>query len=268
MRFAGMQGGGGSARRLRSTYATGRRVWRRRRRACYPGSMRWPSPVGAGGELSVHLLVLGPGAAQAPCARGIVRCLVISLGLRGTARPARRRERIAARGRRGGAAPAPPRLECHRGVQCDTAPLPAHMPRVDHRGLPGADAADRSDQAADQPRLAPERDRRLRLGLDHGATPRKRPAHRRLHRRADVWQKSDFQRRGLRIFGNGGLTRPRPHHSFLKSCPETNKQSTSRSPRIGHYDIDKFLQARAISIRHLDSVEGLIFLHSIGLPPF
>ena len=199
-----------------------------------------------------------------------VSCAVSSSpwGLRGTARPARRRERIAARGRRGGAAPAPPRLECHRGVQCDTAPLPAHMPRVDHRGLPGADAADRSDQAADQPRLAPERDRRLRLGLDHGATPRKRPAHRRLHRRADVWQKSDFRRRGLRIFGNGGLTRPRPHHSFLKSCPETNKQSTSRSPRIGHYDIDKFLQARAISIRHLDSVEGLIFLHSIGLPPF
>ena len=80
--------------------------------------------VGAGGELGVHLLVLGPGAAQASCARPI-SCAVSSSprGLRGTARPARPRERIAARGRRGGAAPAPSRLERHRGVQCDTAPL-------------------------------------------------------------------------------------------------------------------------------------------------
>ena len=40
--------------------------------------------VGAGGELGVHLLVLGPGAAQAPCARaGIVRCLVLSFGAYG-----------------------------------------------------------------------------------------------------------------------------------------------------------------------------------------
>ena len=52
-----------------------------------------------------------------------VRCLVISLGPTGLHEPTRRRERIAARGRRGGAAPAPSRLECHRGVQCDTAPL-------------------------------------------------------------------------------------------------------------------------------------------------
>ena len=80
--------------------------------------------VGAGGKLGVHLLVLGPGAAQAPCARP-VSCAVSSSpwGLRGTARPARRGERIAARGRRGGAAPAPSRLECHRGVQCGTSPL-------------------------------------------------------------------------------------------------------------------------------------------------
>ena len=53
--------------------------------------------VGAGGELGVHLLVLGQGAAQASCARP-VSCAVSSSArrLRGTARPARRGERIAA----------------------------------------------------------------------------------------------------------------------------------------------------------------------------
>ena len=54
--------------------------------------------------------------------------------LRGTARPARRGERIAARGRRGGAAPAPSRLECHRGVQCVTTPLSLRPQRC-HPGL-------------------------------------------------------------------------------------------------------------------------------------
>ena len=80
--------------------------------------------VGAGGELGVPVLVLGPGAAQASCARP-ASCAVSSSArrLRGTARPTWRGERIAARGRRGGAAPAPSRLECHRGVQCGTAPL-------------------------------------------------------------------------------------------------------------------------------------------------
>ena len=46
----------------------------------------------------------------------------------------RRRERIAARGRRGGAAPTPSRLECHRGVQRDTAPLSLRAQRR-HPGL-------------------------------------------------------------------------------------------------------------------------------------
>ena len=80
--------------------------------------------VGAGGELGVPVLVLGPGAAQASCARP-ASCAVSSSArrLRGTARPTWRGERIAARGRRGGAAPAPSRLERHRGVQCGTAPL-------------------------------------------------------------------------------------------------------------------------------------------------
>ena len=80
--------------------------------------------VGAGGELGVPVLVLGPGAAQASCARP-ASCAVSSSArrLRGTARPTWRGERIAARGRRGGAAPAPSRLECHRGVQCGTTPL-------------------------------------------------------------------------------------------------------------------------------------------------
>ena len=80
--------------------------------------------VGAGGELGVPVLVLGQGAAQASCARP-ASCAVSSSArrLRGTARPTWRGERIAARGRRGGAAPAPSRLECHRGVQCGTAPL-------------------------------------------------------------------------------------------------------------------------------------------------
>ena len=41
----------------------------------------------------------------------------------GAVRPARPRERVAARCRRGGAAPAPPCIERHRGVQCGTAPL-------------------------------------------------------------------------------------------------------------------------------------------------
>ena len=63
-------------------------------------------------------------AAQASCARP-ASCAVSSSSrrLRGTARPTWRGERIAARGRRGGAAQAPSRLERHRGVQCGTAPL-------------------------------------------------------------------------------------------------------------------------------------------------
>ena len=53
--------------------------------------------VGAGGELGVPVLVLGPGAAQASCACP-VSCAVSPSpwGVRGTARPARRGERIAA----------------------------------------------------------------------------------------------------------------------------------------------------------------------------
>ena len=47
---------------------------------------------------------------------------------------ARRGERIAARGRRGGAAPAPSRLECHRGVQCGITPL-SLRPQGRHSGL-------------------------------------------------------------------------------------------------------------------------------------
>ena len=54
--------------------------------------------VGAGGELGVHLLVLGQGAAQAPCPRATPRAVsTSSWRLRGTARPAWPRERIAAR---------------------------------------------------------------------------------------------------------------------------------------------------------------------------
>ena len=81
--------------------------------------------VGAGGELGVPVLVLGhPGAAQAPCARAAPRAVsTSSCRLRGTARPTWPRERIAARCYRGGAAPAPSRLECHRGVQCGITPL-------------------------------------------------------------------------------------------------------------------------------------------------
>ena len=56
-------------------------------------------------------------------APGIVRCLVICSPPTGHCKTAWRGERIAARGRRGGAAPAPSRLERHRGVQCGTAPL-------------------------------------------------------------------------------------------------------------------------------------------------
>ena len=79
--------------------------------------------VRSGREPGVHLLVLGQGAAQAPCPRAAPRAVsTSSWRLRGTARPARRRERIAARCYRGGAAPAPSRLECHRGVQCGTTP--------------------------------------------------------------------------------------------------------------------------------------------------
>ena len=46
----------------------------------------------------------------------------------------RRGERIAARGCRGGAAPAPSRLECHRGVQCGITPL-SLRPQGRHSGL-------------------------------------------------------------------------------------------------------------------------------------
>ena len=75
-------------------------------------------------SLGCHLLVLGQGAAQAPCPRATPRAVSTSpWRLRGTARPAWPRERIAARCYRGGAAPAPSRLECHRGVQCGTTPL-------------------------------------------------------------------------------------------------------------------------------------------------
>ena len=45
-RGASSRSGWGSARSLRSTCAIGRRVWRWRRRACCPGSRRWPSLVG------------------------------------------------------------------------------------------------------------------------------------------------------------------------------------------------------------------------------
>ena len=54
--------------------------------------------VGAGGELGVPVLVLGQGAAQAPCPRAAPRAVsTSSWRLRGTARPAWPRERIAAR---------------------------------------------------------------------------------------------------------------------------------------------------------------------------
>ena len=91
--------------------------------------------VGAGGELGVPVLVLGQGAAQASCARP-ASCAVSSSAhrLRGTARPTWRGERIAARCRRGGAAPAPSRLECHRGVQCGITPL-SLRPQGRHSGL-------------------------------------------------------------------------------------------------------------------------------------
>ena len=77
--------------------------------------------VGAGGELGVHLLVLGQGAAQASCARARHRALY--------------RHLLAAYGAlqdQLGAASASlleaveavlSRLECHQGVQCGTAPL-------------------------------------------------------------------------------------------------------------------------------------------------
>ena len=91
--------------------------------------------VGAGGELGVPVLVLGQGAAQAPCPRAAPRAVsTSSWRLRGTARPAWPRERIAARCYRGGAAPAPSRLECHRGVQCGTTPL-SLRPQGRHSGL-------------------------------------------------------------------------------------------------------------------------------------
>ena len=91
--------------------------------------------VGAGGELGVPVLVLGQGAAQASCARP-ASCAVSSSAhrLRGTARPTWRGERIAARCHRGGAAPAPSRLECHRGVQCGITPL-SLRPQGRHPGL-------------------------------------------------------------------------------------------------------------------------------------
>ena len=75
------------------------------------------------------------GAAQASCARP-ASCAVSSSAhrLRGTARPTWRGERIAARCRRGGAAPAPSRLECHRGVQCGITPL-SLRPQGRHSGL-------------------------------------------------------------------------------------------------------------------------------------
>ena len=81
------------------------------------------------------VLVLGQGAAQAPCPRAAPRAVsTSSWRLRGTARPAWPRERIAARCYRGGAAPAPSRLECHRGVQCGTTPL-SLRPQGRHSGL-------------------------------------------------------------------------------------------------------------------------------------
>ena len=91
--------------------------------------------VRSGREPGVHLLVLGQGAAQAPCPRAAPRAVsTSSWRLRGTARPAWPRERIAARCYRGGAAPAPSRLECHRGVQCGTTPL-SLRPQGRHPGL-------------------------------------------------------------------------------------------------------------------------------------
>ena len=80
--------------------------------------------VGAGGELGMHLLVLGQGAEQAPspCSAS---CAVSSSAwsLWGTARATRRRECGAARCHRGGAASTPSCVECHRGVQCGLAPV-------------------------------------------------------------------------------------------------------------------------------------------------
>ena len=70
-----------------------------------------------------------------PCPRAAPRAVSSSAHrLRGTARPTWRGERIAARGRRGGAAPAPSRLECHRGVQCGITPL-SLRPQGRHSGL-------------------------------------------------------------------------------------------------------------------------------------
>ena len=56
---------------------------------------------------------------------GPASCAVSSSawGLRGTARATRRRECIAARCHRGGAASTPSCVECHRGVQCGLAPV-------------------------------------------------------------------------------------------------------------------------------------------------
>ena len=86
-------------------------------------------------SLACPVLVLGQGAAQASCARPASRAVSSSSWrLRGTARPARPRERIAARCYRGGAAPAPSRLECHRGVQCGITPL-SLRPQGRHSGL-------------------------------------------------------------------------------------------------------------------------------------
>ena len=91
--------------------------------------------VRSGREPGVHLLVLGQGTAQAPCPRAAPRAVsTSSWRLRGTARPAWPRERIAARCYRGGAAPAPSRLECHRGAQCGITPL-SLRPQGRHSGL-------------------------------------------------------------------------------------------------------------------------------------
>ena len=92
--------------------------------------------VRSGREPGVHLLVLGQGAAQACLRARPASCAVSSSAhrLRGTARPTWRGERIAARCHRGGAAPAPSRLECHRGVQCCITPL-SLRPQGRHSGF-------------------------------------------------------------------------------------------------------------------------------------
>ena len=91
-----------------------------------PAPARGPgrAVVDAGGAFGMPVLVPGQGAEQPPAPRA-PSCAVSSPSrrLRGTARPARPRERVVARCRRGGAAPAPPCIERHRGVQCGTASL-------------------------------------------------------------------------------------------------------------------------------------------------